>query len=116
MNIFKLILKIIGQITIVIIFFSTLEAKNLDKFNEAGSVSNYFSGILLLNNNKYDESFKFFKKLNGLEESHKNYSIKYIYSLVGSENLDEAFNYSKKLEKEKTGHAPKLFSHWSFLS
>ena len=100
MNIFKLILKIIGQITIVIIFFSTLEAKNLDKFNEAGSVSNYFSGILLLNNNKYDESFKFFKKLNGLEESHKNYSIKYIYSLVGSENLDEAFNYSKKLEKK----------------
>ena len=100
MNIFKSILKIIGQITFVIIFFSTLEAKNLDKFNGAGSVSNYFSGILLLNNNKYDESFKFFKKLNGLEESHKNYSIKYIYSLVGSGNLDEAFNYSKKLEKK----------------
>ena len=100
MNIFKSVLKIIGQITFVIIFFSTLEAKNLDKFNGAGSVSNYFSGILLLNNNKYDESFKFFKKLNGLEESHKNYSIKYIYSLVGSGNLDEAFNYSKKLEKK----------------
>ena len=49
MSIFKLSLKIIGQIIFVIIFFSTLHAKNLNKFNEAGHVSDYFSGILLLN-------------------------------------------------------------------
>ena len=40
------------------------------------------------------------KKLNGLEESHTNYSIKYLYSLVNSGNLNEAFNYSRKLEKQ----------------
>ena len=44
----KLILKIIGQIIFVIIFFSTLEAKNLNIFNQADHVSDYFSGILLL--------------------------------------------------------------------
>ena len=98
MRIFNSSLKIIGQIIIVIIFFSTLEAKNLDKFNDAGHVSDYFSGILLLNDNQYNSSFKFFKKLNGLEESHINYSIKYLYTLVNSGNLNEAFNYSKKLE------------------
>ena len=86
---------------LLIIFFSTSEAKNLDKFNEAGRLSDYFSGILLLNNNQFDESFKFLKKLNGLEESHINYSTKYLYSLVNSGNLIEAFNYSKKLEKLK---------------
>ena len=48
------------------------------------------------------KSFNFLKKLNGLEASHKNYSIKYLYSLVNSGNLKEAFNYSKKLEKTKT--------------
>ena len=101
MNLFKLSLKIIGQVIFVIIFFSTLEAKNLDKFNKTNRVSDYFSGILLFNDNKYNESFKFFKKLNGLEESHVNYSIKYLYSLVNSGNLNEAFNYSKKLEKQK---------------
>ena len=100
MSISKFSLKIIGQIIFVIIFFSTLEAKNLDKFNKANRVSDYFSGILLLNDNKYNESFKFLKKLNGLEESHINYSIKYLYSLVNSGNLDEAFNYSKDLEKQ----------------
>ena len=63
----------------VFIFFSTLEAKNPDKFNEADKVSDYFSGILLLNENQYDKSLNFLKKLNGLEESHINYSIKYLY-------------------------------------
>ena len=101
MSIFKLSLKIIGQIIFVIIFFSTLQAKNLDKFSEAKNVSNYFSGILLLNDNQYNESFKFLKKLNGLEESHVNYSIKYLYSLVNSGNFKEAFNYSRKLEKQE---------------
>ena len=44
MSIFKLSLKIIGQIIFVIIFFSTLQAKNLDKFNNADRVSDYLSG------------------------------------------------------------------------
>ena len=47
MYIYKLSLKIIGQILFVIIFFSTLQAKNLDKFNNADRVSDYLSGILL---------------------------------------------------------------------
>ena len=101
MLIFKLNLKIIVQIIFVIIFFSTLEAKNLDKFNDADRVSDYFSGILLLNDNRYNSSSKFLKKLNGLENSHINYSIKYLYSLINSGNLNEAFNFSRKLEKKK---------------
>ena len=72
----------------------------MDKFNKAERVSDYFSGILLLNENQYEESFKFLKKLNGLESSHINYSIKYLYSLVNSGNLKEAFNYSKNLKKK----------------
>ena len=101
MSIFKLSLKIIGQIIFVIIFFSTLQAKNLNKFNEAGHVSDYFSGILLLNDSQYNESSKFLKKLNGLEKSHINYSVKYLYSAINSGNFNEALNYSKKLEKQK---------------
>jgi len=100
MSIFKLSLKITGQIIFVIIFFSTLHAKNLDNFNEADNISNYFSGILLFNDSKYKESAKLLKKLNGLEKSHINYSVKYLYSLVNSGNFNEAFNYSRKLEKQ----------------
>ena len=93
--------KTTGQILFVIIFLSTTPAKSLDKFNKADRLSDYFYGILLLNENQYEESYKFLKKLNGLENSHINYSLKYLYSLVNSGNLKEAFSYSKKLEKQK---------------
>ncbi len=98
----KLPLQITGQIIFVIIFifFSTLHAKNSDRFGKAGNISDYFSGVLLLNQNQYNESYKFLKRLNGLEASHNTYSSKYLYSLVNSENFNQAFNYSKKLEKE----------------
>jgi len=99
MNLFKL--KLTVQIFFVIIFFSTLQAKNLDKFNDEDNISDYFSGILLLNDNQYAESYKFLKRVNGLEESHLNYSSKYLHSLVNLGKFNEAFNYAKKLEKRK---------------
>ena len=101
MNIFKYTFKLTLQILFVTIFFSTLQAKNIAKFNEGSYISDYFSGILLLNNNQYNESYKFLKRLKGLEENHLNYSSKYLYSLVNLGKFDEAFNYAKKLEKRK---------------
>ncbi len=73
----------------------------MDKFNNGDEISNYFSGILLLNDNQYKDSHKFLKRLNGLEESHPNYSSKYLLSLINSGRFNEAFNYAKKLEKRK---------------
>ena len=93
--------KTIIQIFFVIIYLSTSQAKSLDKFNRADNISNYFSGILLLNENQYSDSLNYLKKLNGLEKNHKSYSIKYLYSLINSGNFKEAFKYSKKLEKQK---------------
>ena len=101
MKIFQFRFKTTLQILFVITFFSTSSAKSLDKFNDAERVSDYFSGILLLNDNQYEDSLRYLKKLNGLENSHMSYSVKYLYSLVNSGNLKEAFNYSKKLEKQK---------------
>ena len=101
MNTLNFFCKTIGTILFVITFLSTSSVAALDKFNKAERVSDYFSGILLLNENKYTKSFDFLKKLNGLEISHANYSIKYLYSLVNSGNLKKAFDYSKKLEKQK---------------
>ena len=100
MSIFKFNIKLISQIFFVIIFFSTLHAKNLDNFDEGDSISNYFSGVLLLNDNQYKESYNFLRKLNGLEEFHNNYSSKFLLSLVNSGKFNEAFNYAKKLEKK----------------
>ena len=101
MNLFKIIFKLTAQIAFVIIFFSTLQAKNVDKFNDGDNISDYFSGILLLNDSQYTESYKFLKKLNGLEDSHLPYSSRYLYSLVNLGRFSEAFVFAKKLEKKK---------------
>ena len=100
MKIFNIIYKFIGQIFIVIIFLSTSPVKSLDKFGKAENLSNYFSGILLLNDDQYEDSLRYLKKLNGLESNHINFSVIYLYSLVNSGKLNEAFFYSRKLEKK----------------
>ncbi len=103
MHIFKKLVKIIAHTLFVInfIYFSTLHAKNLDKFNKADNISNYFSGIVLLNQSKYEQSYKYLKKLDGLEEIHSNYSTKNIYSLINSGNFHKAFDFVKRLDKKK---------------
>ena len=90
MRVFKTYIKIIASILFVIIFLSTSQAKPLDKFYKADRVSNYFSGILLLNENQYEKSLNYLKKLDGLEASHINYSVKYLYTLVNSGNIKKA--------------------------
>ena len=100
-----LIYKILSKITvnilfvIIFIFFSTSHVVSIEKFNNANNISDYFSGIVLLNQNKYDESYEYLKKLDGLERKHENYSLKYLYTLINSGNFREAFRYSKKLDK-----------------
>ena len=101
MNEFKFCFKCTVQIFFVIFFFSTLQAKSLNKFDDGNDISNYFSGILLLNDYQYKDSYKFLKKLNGLEDSHLNYSLRYLYSLVNLGKFSDAYSYAKKLEKGK---------------
>ena len=76
MHIYKKLYKITVQFlfVIVLIFFSTLHAKNFEKYNKAGNIADYFSGIVLLNQNQYEESQKYLKKLHGLEKKHTTYS------------------------------------------
>ena len=101
MLIFKKLYKItaVTLFVIVFIFFSTLHAKNLDKYDKANNISNYFSGILLLNQNKYLSSYEYLKRLDGLESSHSSYSSKYLYSLINSGKITQAYNFSKKIER-----------------
>ena len=60
--------------------FNVLLAKNIDKFSNSNDLTNYFSGIIAINDSKYQASFDYFKTLNDLEESHYTYSRYYLYS------------------------------------
>ena len=102
MFIFKKLFKITGHILFVIIFlfFSTSQAKNYDKFKKSDKIADYFSGIVLLNQNNFEDSYKYLKKLDGLEALHSSFSSRYIYSSVNAGKFERAFNFSKKIERE----------------
>ena len=100
MNLSKFTIKLISQLIIVITFFSTAQSKSIDKFNDGNYISNYFSGILLYNDSQYDSSSSHLRKLEGLENSHLQFSSKYLYSLINSGNFNKAYLYSKKLERK----------------
>ena len=95
-NHYKLILQILFFISI----FNVIYAKNVDNYYKASSISNYFSGIVSLNNNEHANAYKYLKKVGGLEDKHLNYSKYYIYSLINLEKINEAYKYSKELEKK----------------
>jgi tetratricopeptide (TPR) repeat protein len=81
--------------------FNILLAKNTDKLFNSENLSNYFSGIMAINDNQYQVSYKYLKSLNNLEESHYSYSQNYLYSLVALKKFRIAANYSKELEIKK---------------
>ena len=95
------------QFKLIICFFLFLNtsnivlAKSLDKFSNSKDVSNYFSGILAVNDNQYEKSYTHLRSLKNLEEGHYNYSKYYLYSLIALNKFKDAANYSKKLENKK---------------
>ena len=97
----KVPFKLIIVILLFLNSFNILTAKNIDKFYNAKDVTNYFSGILALNDNQYQKSHEYLKSLNNLEDTHYKYSQYFLYSLVSLKKFKESKNYSKKLEKKK---------------
>ena len=93
--------KLILQIFFLYIVLLTGSSNSLEKYYRGDSVSNYFSGILSLQDNNYKKSYNFFKKLENLEDNHFEYSRSFLETLVNNSKINEAFKYSKKLQTKK---------------
>ncbi len=101
MNKFKNFIKLILQIFFFISIFNILNAKNINTYYKADKISGYLAGILSLDDNEYANSYNFLKKLNGIEEEHTSFSKKYLYSMINLKKFNEAYKFSKKLERKK---------------
>jgi len=93
--------KLIIFFLIFLNIFNFLSAKNIDKFSNSKDLSNYFSGIMAIKDNQYQNSYNYLKSLNNLEESHYSYAEYYLYSLVALKKFKDAANYSRNLERKK---------------
>jgi len=99
-KIFKLIGIILQTFFFYILIFIS-SSMSLEKHYTRDTISNYFSGVISLQNNDYEYSYNFFKKLNNLEDNHYKFSKSYIETLVNNSKINEAFKYSKKLKSKK---------------
>ena len=101
MKTLKLQLKLIIFFFIFFNFFNFVFAKNIEKFSNSKHLSNYFSGLIAINNNQYKISYNYFKSLNNLEESHYSYSQYYLYSQIALNKFKDAANYARGLERRQ---------------
>ena len=99
MNKFELFWKTLLYTFIFIGIFNSASAKILEFNQDDKSISNYFSGIISFDNFDYEQSQVFFKKMDKGETTNEKYSSMRIQSLVNLEKYQEAYKYSKKLEK-----------------
>ena len=85
-------------ILFLIIFYQTpLFSKSFDQHQ----MHNYFSALVSLEKNKYQQSLKFFNSSKQLKESHISYIKKYIFSLVQSGKVSKAINEIKLMKNKK---------------
>ena len=94
------IFRIILYTFIFVGIFNSSHSKVFEFNYDAKSISNYFSGLIYFDDLDYARSEKFFKKLDNFEEKSTKYSSKFIHSLINLGKYDEAYKYSKKLEKK----------------
>lgn len=60
-------------------------------------ISNYFSGIISINQNYNNEAFKHLKKVKSLKNRHSRFNIEFIRTLVLLEKFKQAFAFSKNV-------------------
>ena len=100
MKFFSFVFKLTLYTFIFLGISNSSYSKVLDFNQDAKNISNYFSGIISFDDFDYLNSKKFLNSLRESGKISKNFSSKYIQSLIGLEKYKEAYSYSRKLEKE----------------
>ncbi len=101
MNKFFKLKNIILQIFFLSILLFHNPSMSMEKIHQARILSNYFSGVIALDDNRYEESYNFLKQIENLESQHSNYSKVFIQSLINNSKFNEAFRYANLLNKKK---------------
>ena len=92
--------KLILQ-TIIISFFLVNSVFAVEKIYRSEYLSNYFLGVISLNDNNFKKSYNFLKNLENLENDHSSYSKAFLESLINISKINEAYRYSVKLNNKK---------------
>ena len=96
----KFIIKkiyIILFISSILLIGSKIVAKESKIQYTKENISNYFSGIISINQNYNNKAFKHLKKVKSLKNSHSRFNTEFIKMLILIDKFDQAFNFSKSV-------------------
>ena len=97
-----MIIKIFKFISIFILFYQNPSFSKSTSFNDFSSktLSNYFSGIVALENKNNSKALKFFNSSKNLIKEHDPYLKKYVTTLVLEKKISEAIKVIKNNENK----------------
>ena len=92
----KFLIKKIYIILLLTVFLiqSNVFAKDSKILYTRENISNYFSGIVSVNNNFNNEAFGYLKKVESLKNRHSKFNIEFVRTLVLLGKFDKAFAFS----------------------
>ena len=96
-------LKKIYLLFFLIIFFTgqTIAFGKSNKIEYSRyTVTNYLSGVMFANQNLSDKAFTHLNKIQYLKNSHDNFSIQFLRTLILLDKFDQAFIFSKNIIQE----------------
>ena len=81
------------------------------------NISNYFSGIISINQHHNNKAIKYLKKVESLKDKHTQFNIEFTRTLIQLEKFGKAFSFSKEVwvEEELFFEADLLLGLNSFL-
>jgi len=92
-------IKIFTFISLFIILYTTSSlSRNTEYVFSEKNISNYFSGIISINQNNTSQAFDFLKKTQPLQTYHYNYNVQFLRTLVLLKKFDESFDFAKSLD------------------
>ena len=102
-------------IVLILLILLLIESKAFAKDNNISytskNISNYFSGIISVNQDYTNEAFRYLKKVQSLKNKHSRFNIEFIRTLVMLGDFEQAFAFSKKYGKRKHPFSKQIF-YW----
>ena len=92
----KKIYSILFLVTILVSGTETFSKGSKIEYSE-DNISNYFSGIISANQDYTRAAFKYLNKVQSLKNSHSNFNVQFIHTLILLEKFEQAFAFSKSI-------------------
>ena len=86
---------------LIFLFYSSFSwSKNTNLIYSEKNISNYFSGIISINENNTSQAFNFLKKTQLLQDEHSEFNEQFLRTLILLGKFNEAFDYINNLSSE----------------